>query len=169
MHRHRYGRSRRYTSRAQDALTEEQLDALLAAVNVHTTTGTRNLALLLVMAHAGLRVSEATGMCSTDVVTMAAGPLMWTSGAAKEADLGGWLSQAEGLMRLGRGRRSELNWASATGRCSAPSAAAQPADTGPTMGRPLSLAGRSAPSTCASWSTGWRVEPALLHESRRTR
>ena len=40
-------RSRRHTSRARDALTEEQLDALLAAINAHTPTGKRNLALLL--------------------------------------------------------------------------------------------------------------------------
>jgi len=69
MARHRYARSRRHASRAQDALTEEQLDALLGAVNARTTTGTRSLALLLVMADAGLRVSEATGLCTTDVVT----------------------------------------------------------------------------------------------------
>ena len=68
MPRHRYPGSRRHTSRAQDALTEEQLDALLAAVNARTPTGKRNLALLLVMADAGLRVSEATALPTTDLV-----------------------------------------------------------------------------------------------------
>ena len=68
MPRHRYARSRRHASRAQDALTEEQLDAVLGAVNAHTTTGKRNLALLLVMADAGLRVSEATGLWTTGLV-----------------------------------------------------------------------------------------------------
>ena len=70
MPRHRYPRSRRHTSRAQDALTEEQLDTLLGVVNALTTTGKRNLALLLVMADAGLRVSEATGLRTTDVVSL---------------------------------------------------------------------------------------------------
>ena len=69
MLRHRYPRSRRHASRAQDALTEEQLDALLGAINAHTTTGKRNLALLLVMADAGLSVSETTGLHTADLVT----------------------------------------------------------------------------------------------------
>ena len=63
-------RARRHASRAQDALTEEQLDALLGVVSIHTTTGKRNLALMLVMADAGLRVSEATGLRTTDVVSL---------------------------------------------------------------------------------------------------
>ena len=63
-------RARRHASRAQDALTEEQLDALLGVVSIHTATGKRNLALMLVMADAGLRVSEATGLRTTDVVSL---------------------------------------------------------------------------------------------------
>ena len=70
MPRHRYPRSRRHASRAQDALTEEQLDALLGAVNARTKTGKRNQALLFVMADGGLRVSEATALHTTDVVTV---------------------------------------------------------------------------------------------------
>ena len=66
--RHRYPRSRRHASRAHDALTEEQFDSLLGAVNAHTATGKRNLALLLVMADVGVRVSEATGLQTTDVI-----------------------------------------------------------------------------------------------------
>jgi integrase/recombinase XerD len=62
------------TSRAQDALAEEQLDTFLAAVNERTPTGQRNLALLLVMADAGLRVAEACALQTTDLV-MEAGQL----------------------------------------------------------------------------------------------
>jgi hypothetical protein len=42
------------SSRAQDGLTEEQLDALLDAVDVRCPSGRRNLALLLTMADADL-------------------------------------------------------------------------------------------------------------------
>ncbi|MBM3500213.1 MAG: phage integrase family protein, partial [Armatimonadetes bacterium] len=56
------------SSRAQDALTEEQLDALLDAVNARYPSGKRNLALLLIMADAGLRVSEAVSLRTTDLV-----------------------------------------------------------------------------------------------------
>jgi integrase len=56
------------SNRAQDALTEEQLDKLLEAVNTRSPSGQRNLALLLVMADASLRVAEACAVQTTDLV-----------------------------------------------------------------------------------------------------
>ena len=53
---------------AQDALTEEQLEALLDAVNRRSPTGRRNLALLTLMADTGLRVSEALSLQTRDLV-----------------------------------------------------------------------------------------------------
>jgi site-specific recombinase XerD len=53
---------------AQDALTEEQLEALLAAVSTRGATGRRNLALLTLMADSGLRVAEALALATTDLV-----------------------------------------------------------------------------------------------------
>ncbi len=53
---------------AEDALTEEELDRLLDQINTRYPTGKRNLALLLVMADAGLRVSEATALTTRDLV-----------------------------------------------------------------------------------------------------
>jgi len=53
---------------AQDALTEEQLEALLDAVNRRSPTGRRNLALLTLMADTGLRVSEAVSVSTRDLV-----------------------------------------------------------------------------------------------------
>ena len=53
---------------AQDALTEEELDRLLAQPNPRCPTGKRNLALLLVMADGGLRVSEAAALTTKDLV-----------------------------------------------------------------------------------------------------
>ena len=53
---------------AQDALTEEELDHLLTQPNLRCPTGKRNLALLLLMADAGLRVSEATALTTRDLV-----------------------------------------------------------------------------------------------------
>jgi integrase len=47
---------------AQDALTEEQLDAFLAAVSRRGPTGRRNLALFTLMADSGLRVGEALAL-----------------------------------------------------------------------------------------------------------
>lgn len=53
---------------AQDALTEEQLEALLGAVSTRGVTGRRNLALLTLMADSGLRVGEALALVTTDLV-----------------------------------------------------------------------------------------------------
>jgi integrase/recombinase XerD len=53
---------------AQDALTEEELDRLLAQPNPRCPTGQRNLALLLVMGDGGLRVGEATALTTEDMV-----------------------------------------------------------------------------------------------------
>lgn len=53
---------------AQDALTEEQLEALLDAVNRRSPSGQRNLALLTLMADTGLRVSEALSLQTRDLV-----------------------------------------------------------------------------------------------------
>ena len=64
----RRDKPQRASSRAQDALTEEQLDALLDTLNARYPSGRRNLALLLAMADAGLRVSEAVSLKTTDLV-----------------------------------------------------------------------------------------------------
>ena len=53
---------------AEDALSEEQLDRFLAQPNRDYPTGKHNLALLLIMADAGLRVSEATALTASDLV-----------------------------------------------------------------------------------------------------
>jgi site-specific recombinase XerC len=52
---------------AVDALTEEELDGLLGTFT-DTPTGKRNRALVLVMADAGLRVSEALGLETRDLL-----------------------------------------------------------------------------------------------------
>ncbi|MBM3501173.1 MAG: hypothetical protein FJX74_21175, partial [Armatimonadetes bacterium] len=100
----RRDRPQQTSSRAQDALTEGQLDALLDAVNARYPSGKRNLALLLVMADAGLRVSEAVSLKTTDLVVEGGqythinirrgkggkpGRVALTTRAA--AKLGGWL------------------------------------------------------------------------------
>ncbi|MBI5258357.1 MAG: tyrosine-type recombinase/integrase [Burkholderiales bacterium] len=53
---------------AQDALTEEQLEALLGAVSTRGVTGRRNLALLTLMADSGLRLAEALALTTLDLV-----------------------------------------------------------------------------------------------------
>lgn len=53
---------------AQDALTEEQLEALLGAVSTRGMTGRRNLALLTLMADSGLRLAEALALTTGDLV-----------------------------------------------------------------------------------------------------
>jgi integrase/recombinase XerD len=49
-------------------LTEQEIDALLAAPDLSARTGRRDRALLLVAVQTGLRVSELTGLRRTDVV-----------------------------------------------------------------------------------------------------
>lgn len=53
---------------AQDALTEEELEALLKAVKTRGPCGRRNLALLTLFADAGLRLGEALALQTTDLV-----------------------------------------------------------------------------------------------------
>ncbi len=55
-------------TRAQEALTVEELDALLDAIETRSPTGKRNLALLTLMADAGLRVGEALALETRDLV-----------------------------------------------------------------------------------------------------
>lgn len=55
-------------SRAQEALTVEELDALLDAIETASPTGKRNLALLTLMADRGLRVGEALALTTKDLV-----------------------------------------------------------------------------------------------------
>jgi site-specific recombinase XerD len=54
---------------AQEALTVEELDALLEAVNRRSPTGKRNYALLTLMADTGLRIGEALALTTRDLVT----------------------------------------------------------------------------------------------------
>jgi len=58
-------------NRAQEALTVEQLEALLDAIETRSPTGKRNLALLTLMADTGLRVGEALALKTRDLVTEA--------------------------------------------------------------------------------------------------
>ena len=53
---------------AQDALTDEELDNLFAQQRTRNPSGKRNLALLRVMADAGLRVGEAVALTTKDLV-----------------------------------------------------------------------------------------------------
>ena len=53
---------------AQDALTEEELNRLLAQPSPRYPSGKRHLALLLLLADAGLRISEATALTTQDLV-----------------------------------------------------------------------------------------------------
>jgi len=111
----RRDKPQRASSRAQDALTEEQLDALLGAVSTRYPSGKRNLALLLAMADAGLRVSEAVALRTTDLVAEGGqythlnirrgkggkpGRVALTVRAA--AKLGAWL-EAQAKMGFGKG------------------------------------------------------------------
>ncbi len=58
-------------SRAQEALTVEQLEALLDAIETRSPTGKRNLALLTLMADTGLRIGETLALETRDLVTEA--------------------------------------------------------------------------------------------------
>ena len=53
---------------AQDALTEEELENLLAQVATGGSAGKRNLALLTLMADTGLRIAEALALTTGDLV-----------------------------------------------------------------------------------------------------
>ena len=57
--------------RAQEALTVEQLEALLDAVSTRGASGKRNLALLTLLADSGLRIGEALALETRDLVTEA--------------------------------------------------------------------------------------------------
>jgi integrase/recombinase XerD len=58
---------KRFDRRVVTFLTEPEIDALLAAPDQHTWTGRRDHALLALAAQTGLRASELTGLCSSDV------------------------------------------------------------------------------------------------------
>jgi len=53
---------------AQDALTEEELETLLAQIATTGPVGQRNLALLTLMADTGLRIAEALALTTGDLV-----------------------------------------------------------------------------------------------------
>jgi integrase/recombinase XerD len=55
------------TTRAQDAMTREELDRFLQAVPSNSPTGQRNLALLTVLADTGLRLQEALDLSTGDL------------------------------------------------------------------------------------------------------
>lgn len=59
------------SSRAQDALTEEQLEAMLSEIGTRSPSGKRNLALLTLMADTGMRVGEALALSTRDLVSEA--------------------------------------------------------------------------------------------------
>lgn len=58
-------------NRAQEALTVEQLEALLDEVSTRGPSGKRNLALLTLMADTGLRIGEALALETRDLITEA--------------------------------------------------------------------------------------------------
>lgn len=59
------------SARAQDALTQEQLEAMLDAVDTRSPSGKRNLALVTLLGDLGLRVGEALALETRDLVTEA--------------------------------------------------------------------------------------------------
>lgn len=59
------------TSRAQEALTVEQLDALIDAIETRSPTGKRNAALVTLLGDTGLRIGEALALTTRDLVTEA--------------------------------------------------------------------------------------------------
>ena len=63
--------ARKSSSRAQEALTAEQLEDLLKAIESRSPSGKRNLALLTLMADTGLRIGEALALTTKDLVTEA--------------------------------------------------------------------------------------------------
>jgi len=60
--------AKRYEKKLISFLTRPEIDALLAAPDLSTWTGRRDRAFLLVTIQTGLRLSEMTGLRSTDVV-----------------------------------------------------------------------------------------------------
>jgi len=56
------------STRPQAALTEEELERFLGAIRTRGPAGKRNLALLTLLADAGLRLAEALGLETTDLV-----------------------------------------------------------------------------------------------------
>jgi len=56
------------SDRAQDALTQEQLECLLDSINTRSPSGRRNLALLTLLGDLGLRIGEALGLEMRDLV-----------------------------------------------------------------------------------------------------
>lgn len=129
---------------SQDALSEEELDTLLAQPNHRSATGKRNLALLLVMADAGLRVSEAIALTTNDLVmeggqithvrirrgkgTKAARQPLTLRTAAK---LGTWLQERAALGLLGNVIFCTISQGHSAGYFSQPGQPLQP-------GRPVS-------------------------------
>jgi integrase/recombinase XerD len=57
------------SERAQDALTQEQLECLLDSINTRSPSGKRNLALLTLLGDLGLRIGEALGLQMRDLVS----------------------------------------------------------------------------------------------------
>jgi site-specific recombinase XerD len=59
--------AKRYEKKLIGFLTRPEIDALLAAPDLHTWTGRRDRTFLLVTVQTGLRLSEMTGLLNTDV------------------------------------------------------------------------------------------------------
>lgn len=57
------------SERAQDALTQEQMEAMLDTVNTRSPSGKRNLALVTLLGDLGLRIGEALGLEMRDLVS----------------------------------------------------------------------------------------------------
>ena len=60
--------AKRYEKKLVGFLTRPEIDAVLAAPDLSTWSGRRDRAFLLVAVQTGLRLSEMTGLCTTDVV-----------------------------------------------------------------------------------------------------
>ena len=73
-----------------DTLTDQELEALLSQVNTRTPSGSRNYALLLLMAQTGLRCAEALGLKTSDIKQVAIeGGKAWAVVLPAKASKGG--------------------------------------------------------------------------------
>ena len=86
-------------------LSDEEIDALLAAPNRDRWTGRRDHALLLTMIQTGLRVSELTGLNCNDV-TLAGGPHLHCHGKGRKERVTPLTPQTAAVLRVWRQERA---------------------------------------------------------------
>src|SRR5215218_1338301 len=86
-------------------LSDEEIDALLAAPNRDRWTGRRDHALLLTMIQTGLRVSELTGLTCNDV-TLTSGPHLHCRGKGRKERVTPLSPQTAAVLRVWRRERA---------------------------------------------------------------